>query len=474
MKDKYLVIRNDGKLDIMGLLLMGASTKRGNKDLIGEYGSGLKYAIAILLREGLECFVLSGLSQISFSTEEVDLRGKTYERIVIDTGDRQILTNYTTDMGPDWELWMAIREIYCNAIDEGGHTIQELEYNDIYDDLYNCKLWQDNKTFFVIKINEDLEDIINNWEWFFSFDRHAHLVMEVPNVLKVYSPLGEKSTIYRKGIRVAFSDLPGCYDYDFHDIDINELREAKDFYQIRETLKNAMLHYFDSEVIKEILASKDTWEKQINFHSWDSMVNKKSWAGALSISPIVHDCNSKTAVSKRYQTVVPEEYAGEMKPKKKDKDNLIMIPMDWCKLIAPNLPEVMVMGYENGEIAIRIRPEDIPAGFQQLIIDAVHILESMGLKEIIDRPLMVCDFKNSRILSTNSKGTINLSARIQYNISAAGPIARLILKEAICITYGCKFGSEQYCNALMELVFKHPLKQVELLNIDNNDDALPF
>lgn len=47
---------------------------------------------------------------------------------------REILINgqgcsITTDIGPKWEAWMAIREIYSNAIDEGGEMAITDEYS---------------------------------------------------------------------------------------------------------------------------------------------------------------------------------------------------------------------------------------------------------------------------------------------------------------------------------------------------------
>jgi hypothetical protein len=49
----YLLIENKGEIDINALILMGGTTKREDESKIGFFGSGNKYAIALLLRERL-------------------------------------------------------------------------------------------------------------------------------------------------------------------------------------------------------------------------------------------------------------------------------------------------------------------------------------------------------------------------------------------------------------------------------------
>ena len=70
----YLKISNKGNIDINAFRLMGASTKRGS-DKIGFFGSGLKYGISTLLREGIGLRVFSGIEEIiDFSLLLLELR----------------------------------------------------------------------------------------------------------------------------------------------------------------------------------------------------------------------------------------------------------------------------------------------------------------------------------------------------------------------------------------------------------------
>jgi hypothetical protein len=106
-------IQSRGEIDTNALRLMGASVK--GDDAIGEFGSGLKYAIACLLREGIHLSVFSGTREINISTVTESFRGSDFRVIIID-GER---TSITTRTGPKWTPREAIRELWSNALDEG-------------------------------------------------------------------------------------------------------------------------------------------------------------------------------------------------------------------------------------------------------------------------------------------------------------------------------------------------------------------
>src|SRR4030042_3100880 len=102
----YLMIQNKVKIDSKALVRVGASTKTDDNSKIGFFGSGNKYAIATLLREGYGLKVFSGLKEISISTKKVSLGSKDFEQILINKKP----TSLTTRMGPEWQVWMALRE----------------------------------------------------------------------------------------------------------------------------------------------------------------------------------------------------------------------------------------------------------------------------------------------------------------------------------------------------------------------------
>jgi len=103
---------NPTDFDPRTFLFLGVSVKRGGS--IGRFGTGLKYAIAWLLRNQHEVLINS----TPITTRQEEVRGKLFDLVYF--GDQP--AGFTTDLGPDWEGWMAFRELYANALDEGGEV----------------------------------------------------------------------------------------------------------------------------------------------------------------------------------------------------------------------------------------------------------------------------------------------------------------------------------------------------------------
>ena len=103
----YLKFSNKGLLEIEALSLLGASTKRGNDKLIGQFGSGNKFALAYLLRNNYDVKIFSGTEEITISTLEKTFRDQTFSVICFNGKESSI----TTEFGKDWQLWQALREL---------------------------------------------------------------------------------------------------------------------------------------------------------------------------------------------------------------------------------------------------------------------------------------------------------------------------------------------------------------------------
>jgi hypothetical protein len=111
----YVVFENPGEIDAAAIRTFGVSVKEGDNP-IGFFGTGLKYALAILLRTGHSVAIQSGLSKHRFALKDITVRGEKFQVV---TMDRQEL-GFTSQVGKTWELWMAYRELHCNCKDEAG------------------------------------------------------------------------------------------------------------------------------------------------------------------------------------------------------------------------------------------------------------------------------------------------------------------------------------------------------------------
>ncbi len=116
---------NKGHIDLDVIRTMGVSVKETDNP-IGFFGTGLKYAIATLLRTGHTISLFSNGETIQFCTKPKEIRGKMFD--IIYMGDEQL--GFTTDLGKNWEVWHAYRELYSNAMDEQGRVSGVFEEND--------------------------------------------------------------------------------------------------------------------------------------------------------------------------------------------------------------------------------------------------------------------------------------------------------------------------------------------------------
>lgn len=207
---RYLKIQNKGLLNTEFFYLMGVSTKANDDTKIGEHGTGLKYAIAYFLRAGIDIRLFVGRKEIKLEVKNYPMAGMDDIPMIYVGGKR---TPISTSYGKQWEMWQAIREIYCNALDEG---VVELDFN---------AEWvggvPDTTTFYIDE--EAIKDVIAKWSHYFTDneplfenDLFAILPQSVDKMLR----------IYKQGILIMESDYKeSLFNYDFKDAKLNELRE---------------------------------------------------------------------------------------------------------------------------------------------------------------------------------------------------------------------------------------------------------
>ena len=114
--DKYLVFENSGEIDPRSISTFGVNSKEAGNNPVGLFGTGLKYAISILLRSGCGIMIHSGMKTHTFAVRKTKIRKDEFNII---TMNRRAL-GFTTELGKTWEMWQALREIYCNCLDERG------------------------------------------------------------------------------------------------------------------------------------------------------------------------------------------------------------------------------------------------------------------------------------------------------------------------------------------------------------------
>lgn len=127
----YLMIQNPGIAPVECFTILGVSMTRdcGVAGTIGQFGSGSKHAVNLLLRNDINPTIYCGKEKLEFSTKEViindGLREKTVNHVCVKRGvaapkDLGFVLEYGES---DWDdPNMAMREFVSNAIDR---TIRE-------------------------------------------------------------------------------------------------------------------------------------------------------------------------------------------------------------------------------------------------------------------------------------------------------------------------------------------------------------
>src|SRR6478609_3360296 len=326
---KYLLIENKGEISVDALILMGGTTKRDSKTTIGFFGSGNKYSIATLLNKNIPFRIFSGEREIIIEVKPYDFRGTILNKIYVDG----VETSLTTSMGPEWEAWFAIREWYSNAIDEGNANVV-LDAGRV-----NSK---EGYTRFYIEVNKEIQDIIDSWDNYFTFDRVDCIEEKEGN--KVFPQTDSENSLiyYRRGIRCdRLNKMNALYQYDLKNIEINESRTTKNAYGAKLELVSFLNTIENEGVLRNILKNASTLEKFENDLPWDNWTISKL---SSTFRKAIGD-----------HRIIVESFAGYFVNEQQNY-NCYIVSFELAKAIKKSFPEVVVYGLtDDGKEAVKMK-----------------------------------------------------------------------------------------------------------------------
>lgn len=246
----YLKIENIGVCPPEGFTVLGVSlADTSNREgVIGQFGSGNKHGIAVLLRNELNPVVFAGSLKLEFGTKPQTvgdgLAEKEFARVAVKYGGVDadgVHRSSTEDLGfvldygkQDWnEVSLALREFVSNAIDRsirerGDWSGVKIE---IVDEA-QVRAKKDHTRVFV-PMNADVLRFYNDLgKWFLHFSEPESLSKAI--LPKRNRNLGDRkaAVIYRRGVRVRefeSSDTESLFDYNLDDLTIDEARKASDW-----------------------------------------------------------------------------------------------------------------------------------------------------------------------------------------------------------------------------------------------------
>ena len=410
---KYIRITNKGLIDPKALHLVGASTKKNDTTKIGQFGSGNKYAIAYFLRHEYDLKIFAGLEEISITTKEEKFRDQDFNIIHIN-GEK---TSITTQMGSKWEFWQAIREVYCNALDEGGCTL----------DFVQEMIPTEGETHFYIDTKKDVMEFMVNFDDYFATKKKVLFECEYGRILE---KTGTNANIYRKGIKCHNTDLTSAYDYDLKEIKVDENRLVMYTWQIEEKIWKLIFKCDNVEVIKQILHNSSNTENIEGCIADFSTINSSQ----------ISDVFKATLNS---LNLAPKGYAGLLKPD--EIKNHIILPTKVFSSVRGLLDEETV-----GD---RFKVTKKGAMFR--MIENVSDLQNATLKKAmdffqacnypIDYDIRVVMFDEAKILGTAYGETILLSELCIQE--GANMVVQTIIEEQIHIRHQVKDETRAFQDA---------------------------
>lgn len=243
-----LFFHNEGLIDLMAVRTMGASVKLPGS--FGRFGTGLNYAIATILRGGGAIFLNRDGVTHHFTTQKQEIRGEFFDLVCLD-GEPM---GFTTRLGRDWEPWMVLRELGCNARDEGGDFDSDTQGRTAADFV--------SPGMTVIAVEWSALD--QAWE------RRADLFAEGEPLFaneRLRILPGRSNCLFYRGVRVFNLEKPSAYRYDL--LEEQSLTEDRTLYgdwAASQLIRSTLLEADNAELLEGVLlAGGGLWEGGLNF-----------------------------------------------------------------------------------------------------------------------------------------------------------------------------------------------------------------
>lgn len=256
-----LVFSNTGTLDTRLLTTFGANVKL-NESPIGFFGTGAKYALAVIYRLGGSVVIHTGESTLLFEKELETIRGKAFDTLWMWENSPDPLRKlhqrlpFTLELGKTWEPWMAYRELYSNCLDEGGTVnLRPQHSKSPGHDPTTTEIWVDCPALISIH-NEHSKFFLD-----FAARRPFH---SAEGVDFYYGP---SEGIFYKGILVHKLERPAIYTYNLTSkIDLTEDRTLANEYIAYHRIARAAAELRAETHIESILCAHETkFESKFDF-----------------------------------------------------------------------------------------------------------------------------------------------------------------------------------------------------------------
>lgn len=263
-ENKFVVFENPGEIDLRAITTMGVNVKDG--EAIGQFGTGLKYAIAGVLRLGGAVGLAVGGQKILFGTDKWSIRGKDFSVVNMTSKEGSNPIGFTTELGKHWEPWMLYRELLSNTLDEGGEVYETAE-------LPREVL---GKTIFFVQCQE-ISAIHAARNAFWISSERAPLWAD--ETVEIYE--GKSTSLFYRGIQAWNSpkEAPWGFTYNLlEEQSLTEDRSFKSIYEVKTAIAKALLRCDSKELIAEAVPQNQEYHLDYDRAGFDVSEEFIDWA----------------------------------------------------------------------------------------------------------------------------------------------------------------------------------------------------
>lgn len=411
---QYVCFENKGEVPINAFKLLGASSKRGDSAKIGYFGTGLKYAIAVMLREGIAFKVFSGDKEVNIGIRNTKFLDETVSVMTVN-GEK---TSITLDAGIDWKPWYAIREIYSNTIDENGTMKLGL----------TPEPKKGYTRIFVDTEAESLSNIFLEWNSFFSNNRDP-IYRNANGTLLPKLPTVPEFTVFRKGIRVHESRRHSVFDYDLKDVNINESRVAVYGFQVHESCSE-LLASADINCIKQFLSLSRN-NRRSEFIEWQD----EFWDYTSA-----HCFSEAWLLALDDKRLVPANFAGHYEI----TETTLIVPDKLLDKLKKRFGDAVNTAGDNKDKFIVVAADKEPL---QRILDVFAVA---GFEWTLDK-IDIVQFSDKDLLGMAKDGRVLLSKEL-FTATQRHQVASTLLEEITHAKTGYEDGTRQLQSYLFDVV----------------------
>lgn len=286
MPNPTLILQNPGLIEMTAVTTMGVSVKE--EGAIGYFGTGLKYAIATLLRLGCTITIYRGVERFDFTTAETSIRGKDFSIVQMNGSP----LGFTTALGRNWTASMAYRELACNCMDEGGN---------IYEGAAPDFTLPESTT--ILCSGDPIIEAHRNRHEVFLTKRN---LLYSNSSLEIHE--GSTDVIYYKGVAVNQLEKKSAFTYNILDeATLTEDRTLKHPWQVNSKIIEAIACCPDETLMRKALTTGvDFYEDSLTFGDWYD--NGQSLFDTVALDICYGDSKTNRANQHLFRTVSGQRF----------------------------------------------------------------------------------------------------------------------------------------------------------------------